>query len=110
MECINKIYALISVHISSLLTFQSQCNITYAMVFSFNLRCESVTQSHMHAHTHTHTYKCMYVCTYVCVSYNTGKSALPDIYAQHSKVLSAGPREIAYIYIYIYMAKYECLS
>ena len=32
----------------------------------------------------------MYVCMYVCNSYNTGKSALPDIYARR-------PRASAYI-------------
>ena len=29
----------------------------------------------------------MYVCMYVCISYNTGKSALPDIYVRRPRVL-----------------------
>ena len=34
---------------------------------------------------------------YIIISYNTGKSALPDIYAQHPRWVS------------IYKAKHECL-
>ena len=41
----------------------------------------------------------MYV--YACISYNTGKSALPDIYAQCPCALCTRGR--------IYQAKYECL-
>ena len=39
----------------------------YAMAFLFDIRCESVT----------------------CISYNTGKSALPDIYTRCPRVCSA---------------------
>ena len=39
----------------------------------------------------------------ICNSYNTGKSALPDIYAQRLRVCSAQGR------VRIYQAKYECL-
>ena len=40
---------------------------------------------------------------YVCISYNTGKSALPDIYAQHLRAHSALGQ------VHIYQAKHECL-
>ena len=39
----------------------------------------------------------------ICNSYNTGKSALPDIYARYPRVRSARGR------VRIYQAKHECL-
>ena len=33
-----------------------------------------------HTQTHTYTYTHIYTHTYTCISYNTGKSALSDIY------------------------------
>ena len=40
---------------------------------------------------------------YVCISYNTGKSPLPDIYAQCPRARSARGR------VHIYQATHECL-
>ena len=55
----------------------------------------------------------IYIYIYICISYNKGKSALPDIYALalwsadiytwHPRTLSAWGR------VHIYQAKYECL-
>ena len=45
----------------------------------------------------------IYIYMYVCISYNRGKSALPDIYARCPRVRSAQGR------VRIYQAKYECL-
>ena len=39
----------------------------------------------------------------MCISYNTGKSALPDIYARRPRVHNAQGR------VHIYQAKHECL-
>ena len=39
----------------------------------------------------------------LCISYNTGKSALPDIYARCPRARSARGR------VRIYQAKHECL-
>ena len=53
---------------------------------------------------------CNYIATYTaayvyisCISYNTGKSALPDIYARCPRARSARGR------VHIYQATHECL-
>ena len=45
---------------------------------------------------HIRQIPCAHVTTITCISYNTGKSALPDIYARCPRV-------------HIYQAKHECL-
>ena len=45
----------------------------------------------------------IYIYIYICNSYNTGKSALPDIYARCLRARSARGR------VRIYQAKHECL-
>ena len=39
----------------------------------------------------------MYVCTYVCISFNTGKSVLPDIYSCYLRAHSAQGQVFIYI-------------
>jgi len=48
-------------------------------------------------------YLSMYIYVYICISYNTGKSALPDIYARCPRARSARGR------VHIYQATHECL-
>ena len=43
----------------------------------------------------------MYI--YICISYNTGNSALPDIYARRPRARSTRGQ------VRIYQAKHECL-
>ena len=66
---------------------------------------------HIHVYTYIeviHSYMYIYIYMYIlyvciCISYNTGKSALPDIYARYPRACSARGR------VRIYQAKHECL-
>ena len=84
--------------------------VVFCSLFVWVLWCDPVFVSIFNNNNNKIIFKIYFYILYIyiydiaiCVNYNTGKSALPDIYAQRPRVRSTQGR------VRIYQAEHECL-
>ena len=118
-NCISKYYVSLWKHLivsffkwpSRMLTKSIEKAIMHSLLCSHEIVSYSYWTLYIHPHI-LYQVTCSYICAvqYLCISSNTCKSALPDIYAQHSRAHNTLGRAVTKgEYVYIRWSKSACV-